>query len=72
MHLHQEIGIELDRIHFVTLPDEFPEKWDLADSVPENSNTDAHTLQFEALPYTEVTPNFKDVWEKFTEKITGS
>lgn len=27
MHLHQEIGIELDRIHFVTLPDEFPEKW---------------------------------------------
>jgi hypothetical protein len=68
MHLHQEIGIDLDRIHFVTLPDEFPEKWDLADPVPKNSNTDAHTLQFEALPYTEVTPNYKDVWEKFSEK----
>ena len=44
MHLNEDLGIELDRIKWVDIPEDFPESWDLADSVPENSNIDAHTL----------------------------
>ena len=37
------------------------------DPVPENSSIDGHTLAFKALPYTEVTPLFKELWNKYKE-----
>ena len=37
----------------------------IADPVPENIDTDGHRLAFGAQPYTEVIPNYEDVWEKF-------
>ncbi len=65
-HLYTELDVAISNIRLVTYPDGFPEKWDLADSVPKNIDTDGHTLAFGALPYTEVIPNYKDLWEKFT------
>lgn len=34
MHLHEDLGVELDRIKWVDIPEDFPESWDLADPVP--------------------------------------
>ena len=64
-HLVNDINIARSNIRLVTYPDGFPEKWDLADPVPENIDTDGHRLAFGAQPYTEVIPNYEDVWEKF-------
>ena len=66
-HLVEDLNVHIDNIRLVTYPEEFPEKWDIADPVPENSSIDGHTLAFKALPYTEVTPNFKELWNKFKE-----
>lgn len=66
-HLVEDLEVHIDNIHLVTYPDEFPEKWDIADSVPENSSIDGHTLAFNSQRYTEVTPNFKELWKKFIE-----
>ena len=64
-HLITKLGAAKENIKLVTYPEEFPEKWDLADPVPKNTDTDGHRLAFGAQPYTEVIPNYEDVWEKF-------
>ena len=58
-HLVNDIHIARSNIRLVTYPDGFPEKWDLADPVPENIDTDGHRLAFGAQPYTEVIPNYE-------------
>ena len=68
MHLHEDLGIELDRIKWVDIPKDFPEHWDLADSVPKNSNIDAHTLISRAASYAEVIENFKEIWDELKVK----
>ena len=66
-HLVTDLNVAIENIKLVLFPDEFPEKWDLADPVPKNSNTDGHRLAFNALPYTEAAPNYLDLWKKFKE-----
>ena len=64
MHLHKDLDIELDRIKWVRIPKDFPEHWDLADPVPENSNIDVHTLISRAASYAEVIENYKEIWNE--------
>lgn len=66
-HLIKDLEMPIEKIHYVLIPDEFPEKWDLADPIPENSNTDGHRLAFNALPYTEAAPDYKEIWEKMKQ-----
>ena len=63
-HLVEELKVPITNIKFVLYPDEFPKKWDIADSVPENIDTDAHRLASKALPYTEAIENYLEIWEK--------
>jgi hypothetical protein len=64
MHLHKDLGIELDRIKWVAIPEDFPEHWDLGDDVPKNSDIDAHTLIAGAASYPEVIENYKEIWNE--------
>ena len=64
MHLHEVLEFNLKDILMISIPNEFPEGWDLADEVPKNSNTDAHKLINEALPYTSVKENYKAIWNE--------
>ena len=66
-HLVEDLNVHIDNIRLVTYPEEFPEKWDIADPVL-SSSIDGHT--FKALPYTEVTPNFKELWNKFKADLS--
>ena len=59
MHLHEDLGVELDRIKWVDIPEDFPESWDLADSVPKNSSIDTLTLVSRAASSAEVIENYK-------------
>jgi len=68
LHLHEDLGIDLDRIKWVDIPKEFPEHWDLADDLPKNSVTDAHTLIERAAPYPQVIENYKEIWNELKLK----
>jgi len=62
-HLHEDLQVALENIKIVLYPDEFPNKWDIADLVPENVDTDAHRLATGALPYTEAIGNYLETWK---------
>ena len=62
-HLHEDCKVALENIRIVLYPDEFPKKWDMADSIPENTDTDAHRLATGALPYAEAIDNYAGIWK---------
>ena len=68
MHLNEDLGIELDRIKWVDIPEDFPESWDLADPVPKNSSIDTHTLVSRAASYAEVIENYREIWDEIKVK----
>ena len=65
-HLHEDLKVDLENIKIVLYPDDFPNKWDLADPKPENSNTDGHTLASNALSYAEAIDNYREIWKQLT------
>jgi hypothetical protein len=62
-HLHEDLQVALENIKIVLFPDEFPKKWDMADAVPKNIDTDAHRLATGALPYAEAIDNYAGIWK---------
>jgi hypothetical protein len=62
-HLHEDLQVTLENIRIVLYPDEFPKKWDMADAVPKNVDTDAHRLATGALPYAEAIDNYAGIWK---------
>jgi hypothetical protein len=62
-HLNEDLQVTLENIRIVLYPDEFPKKWDMADAVPENVDTDAHRLATGALPYAEAIDNYAGIWK---------
>jgi len=67
-HLVEDLKVSIDNIKIVLYPDEFPKKWDIADPIPENIDTDAHRLVTGALPYTEAIDNFIEIWKSLDSK----
>ena len=65
-HLHEDLQVTLENIKIVLYPDEFPNKWDMADLVPENTDTDAHRLATGALPYAEAIDNYLGIWKSLS------
>ena len=65
-HLHEDLKVDLENIKIVLYPDDFPNKWDLADPKPENSHTDGHTLATNALSYAEAIDNYREIWKQLT------
>ena len=68
MHLVEELEVPIENIFWVLIPKDFPEGWDLADEVPKNSNTDAHTLINGAQSYAKVIENYKKIWNELKLK----
>jgi hypothetical protein len=62
-HLNEDLQVTLENIRIVLYPDEFPKKWDMADAVPKNVDTDAHKLATGALPYAEAIDNYVGIWK---------
>ena len=62
-HLNEDLQVTLENIRIVLYPDEFPKKWDMADAVPKNVDTDAHRLATGALPYAEAIDNYAGIWK---------
>ena len=68
LHLVEEKEVLIENIHWVTIPKEFPEGWDVADLIPDTSDLTTLKLVHESKPYAEAVEDYKDIWNRFKEK----